>query len=267
MLFFAEQQHRVSMGLVSQGATDAGLVRTQNEDKIAFDDALGLYVVCDGIGGRRRGEVAAEIAKTSIVQYVESSRNPMEVTWPYGYNLQLTLTGNRMLTAAKVANRQVWRRSEESLEFLGMGTTVSAILIDRSEAAVVNVGDSRAYLLRKGELNQLTIDDTIAGTYFSTREFTPDDLRYPQLRNVLTSALGSQENVEVHLKEFHLEDGDRILLCSDGLHGCVPQERIRSSIDSEVQPETAVSELFAAAREAGAPDNISAVLVEYRDSQ
>lgn len=252
------------MAVVSHGVSDPGLVRTQNEDRIVFDDGLGLYVVCDGIGGRRRGELAAEIATASIVHYVESSRNPMEVTWPYGYNAQLSLCGNRILTAAKVANRQVWRRSEESLDCLGMGTTVSAILIDGSEAAVVNVGDSRVYLLRAGALEQLTIDDTIAGSYFGTRELSPDELRYPQFRNVLTNAIGSQERVEVALKQLELSEGDRILLCCDGLHGCVAADGLRTILQAGSSAEAAAAELLLAAKQAGAPDNVSAVVVDYR---
>jgi serine/threonine protein phosphatase PrpC len=115
-MLFCRIEHASAMPLLSQGVTDAGSVRTHNEDRILLNDDLGLYVVCDGIGGRRKGELAAEIASSAIAHYVESSRNPMEVTWPYGFNLQLSLAANRLLTAAKLANRQVWRRSEESLE-------------------------------------------------------------------------------------------------------------------------------------------------------
>src|ERR1039457_1574204 len=113
------------MGLTSQGLTDSGCVRSENQDRILFDDTLGLYVVCDGMGGRRRGDLAAELATDSIRQYVESSRDPKEVTWPYGYSLQMSFAANRLLTAAKLANRQVWRRSEEAIEYLGMGTTIT----------------------------------------------------------------------------------------------------------------------------------------------
>jgi PPM family protein phosphatase len=254
------------MPLLSQGVTDAGSVRTHNEDRILLNDDLGLYVVCDGIGGRRKGELAAEIASSAIAHYVESSRNPMEVTWPYGFNLQLSLAANRLLTAAKLANRQVWRRSEESLECLGMGTTVVAILIDGTEAAAVNIGDSRAYLYRGGVLRQISVDDTIAGSS-STGWFTLDDAVYPQMRNVLTRAAGSQENVDVHLTQLQLEDGDRLLLCSDGLHGCLAENRICEMLDAADNPGAAVTKLLAAALTSGAVDNVSALIAEFRADQ
>ena len=255
------------MLLRSHGVTDIGRVRPKNEDRILFDDTLGLYVVCDGIGGRRRGEVAAEIATHTIRRYVESSGDPMEVTWPYGFNVQLSLAANRLLTAAKVANRQVWRRSEESLEYLGMGTTVCAVLVDANLAAVVNIGDSRVYLLRNGFLEQLSVDDTIVGASMATREFVPDEFRYPPIRNILTRAAGSQENVEVHLKELQLEEGDRILLTSDGLHGLIPDDRLQALLLQAGTPSEAATALIAAAHDAGAPDNMSAIVVEYQTGE
>ncbi len=249
----------IYMLLLSKGLTDPGCVRSQNEDRIFFDDSLALYIVCDGIGGRRRGEVAAQLATNTIRQYIESSNNPMEVTWPYGYNLQMSLAANRILTAAKLANRQVWRRSEESLECLGMGTTISAVLFDETGAAIVNIGDSRVYLLRSGALEQLSQDDTIAGTYANTTEI--EHARYAEMRNVLTRAAGSQENAEVHLREMRIEYGDRILLCSDGLHRSVADSQIGAMLAAAENPSAAATALIDAALAAGAPDNVSVVVV------
>jgi PPM family protein phosphatase len=252
------------MGLTSQGLTDPGCVRPENQDRILFDDALGLYVVCDGMGGRRRGDFAAELATDSIRQYVESSRDPKEVTWPYGYNLQMSFAANRLLTAAKLANRQVWRRSEEAIEYLGMGTTITAVLFDNGSAAIVNIGDSRVYLWRAATLEQLSVDDTVGGPG-PTGAFSMEMVRQPMLRSVLTRAAGSQENADVHLKECKLEAGDVLLLSSDGLHGIVPDDRIGSILAAAESVNAAAAALIAAARDAGAPDNVSAVVVEYRD--
>jgi serine/threonine protein phosphatase PrpC len=250
------------MFLRSHGLTDPGCRRAGNEDRIFFDDAFGLYVVCDGIGGRRRGEIAAEIATNTIRQYVESSRDPMEVTWPYGYNLQLSFSANRLVTAVKLANRQVWRRSEQSLEYLGMGTTVAAVLADPNAAVIANVGDSRVYLLRGGVLEQLSTDDTVASAYLRPDEIDGASAA-PQIRNVLTRAAGSQENVDAHLRELKLEVGDRLLLSSDGLHSLVSDERIRAILAAAAADlKTAVEDLISAAIEMGAPDNVSAVVFE-----
>src|SRR5262249_21368125 len=133
------------VSLTSYGKTDVGSVRQNNEDRILVDDALCAYAVFDGMGGQRGGEVAAETARTTVQTYLTSSRLPMEVTWPYGYDINLQLESNRLLTALQLANRQVWRRSEESLEFAGMGTTIAAILIAGTNFSVTNVGDSRVY--------------------------------------------------------------------------------------------------------------------------
>jgi len=253
------------MVLTSHGLTDPGCVRSENQDRILLDDALGLYVVCDGMGGRRRGELAAELATNAIHQYVELSRDPKEVTWPYGYNLRMTFAANRVLTAAKLANRQVWRRSEEALEYLGMGTTITALLFDPGIAAIANIGDSRVYLWRAGNLEQLSADDTVGGSPPPTGEFSLALTRQPMLRGVLTRAAGSQENAEVHLKECPLQDDDVLLLCSDGLHGVVSEDRIAAVLSDEAV-SSAASTLISDAREAGAPDNVSAVVVQYRNT-
>lgn len=127
----------------SAGVTDAGCSRSENQDRILFDDHLGLYAVCDGLGGRRRGDVAAQLAIDAIRQSIESSRDPEEITWPYGYHPAMSFGANRLATAARLANRQVWRKSEESIAFLGMGTTISAVLVADGAAVVTNIGDSR----------------------------------------------------------------------------------------------------------------------------
>lgn len=251
------------MVLISAGLTNPGCVRTVNEDRILFDDDLGLYVVCDGLGGRRRGEVAAELATSTIRQYVESSRDPKEVTWPYGYNFQLSYASNRLLTAARLANRQVWRRSEESLEYLGMGTTISAVLVDSEAAAITNIGDSRVYFFRNGRLEQLSVDDTFSGTNMPTREVALEAANYPAIRNVLTRAAGSQENAEVHLKECPLQAGDWLMLCSDGLYGSVSDVQMSAILAAAENPRAGATALLQAAQAAGAPDNVSVVVLQY----
>src|SRR5579884_2822295 len=258
------------MPLTSHGVTDPGCVRTSNQDRILRDDELGLYIVCDGLGGRRRGDIAADMAIEAIRQYVESSINPKEVTWPYGYNLQLSYAANRLLTATKLANRQVWRRSEQSLEYLGMGTTIGAVLIDSGVAAVANIGDSRVYLFRDGGLQQLTIDDTVAAQGGLTGDVTGELTKAAgiSVRNILTRAAGSEEMAESHLVECRLQDGDTLLLCSDGLHACVDDQRIREAMAaSQHDIKETCSALVALARAVGAPDNVSVVVVRYGGAQ
>lgn len=249
----------VRMRVISHGLTDAGCCRSENQDRIFFDDALGLYIVCDGLGGRRRGGFAAELAVGAVRQYIDSSRDPMEVTWPYGYNLHLSLPANRLWTGVKLANRQIWRQSETSLEHLGMGTTVSAVLIQGETAAVANIGDSRVYLFRDSQLQQLTVDDTLGGA--------GSDSSASMVRHILTRAAGSQEDVEVGLQECRLLENDKLLLCSDGLHGCVPSAQIAAIFANSGEPAVIASALVGEAQRAGAPDNISVIVLACAGSE
>ncbi|MGA2114239.1 MAG: protein phosphatase 2C domain-containing protein [Bryobacteraceae bacterium] len=246
------------MRLLSHGVSDIGCVRSENQDRILFDDALGLYVVCDGVGGRRRGDLAAEIAIQTIREFVESSTDPMEVTWPYGYNQRVSFASNRIFTAVKLANRQVWRRAEDSLQCLGMGATVAAVLVDGSLAVVANIGDSRVYLLRGPAFEQLSVDDTAS-------MYLPNSSGRTEVeRSVLTRAAGSEQNVDVHLKETEVAAGDLLLLCSDGLHGSLPKEQIAAIVAASHPTAAQAEALIAAARSGGAPDNVSVVLLQFQ---
>jgi serine/threonine protein phosphatase PrpC len=246
------------MILTSAGATDPGCVRSENQDRILRDDGLGFYAVCDGLGGRRCGDVAADIALSAMRRYIESSRDPMEVTWPYGYNLQYSLAVNRLMTAARIANRQVWRRSEESIEYIGMGTTIAAVLAGARDIAVVNIGDSRVYLFRNSALEQLSVDDTIAGP----GEVASDNAR-GLVRHILTRAAGSQETVDVHVRDCAIAAGDMVLLASDGLHGCIGDAEIAALLGAAARPAAAVDHLLEASKRAGAPDNVSAIVLSF----
>lgn len=245
------------MALISYGISDVGCQRLENQDRILLADALGLYVVCDGVGGRRRGDLAAEIAIDSIREFIISSADPMEVTWPYGYNLQLSFAANRVLTAIKLANRQVWRRAEDSLQFLGMGATVVMVLVDGTAAVVGNVGDSRAYRYRNRLLEQLSVDDTASMHVVETNG------RDQVERSILTHAVGSEQNVDVHVKQIDLAPRDSMLLCSDGLHGCLVERQIDSLLAVPQSAAARTQALIGAARAAGAPDNVSALILDF----
>lgn len=252
-----------AMGLTSYGVTDAGCVRSENQDRVLFDDQLGLYLVCDGLGGRGRGEFAAETATGAIREYVRASKDPREITWPFGYSLDLSCASNRLLTAVKLANRQVWRHSEENLAFLGMGTTVSGLLIDGGAAAIVNLGDSRVYLVRDQAITQLTVDDTIAAQagLHGARLTTPEDL---PVQKILTRAAGSNEVAELESREIALREGDVLLLCSDGLHAAVSENEMLAVMSRGAgSPRDSAMHLLDSAKAAGAPDNVAVVVVAY----
>lgn len=246
----------------SHGFSDSGCVRTENQDRILIDQELGLYVIADGMGGHHHGEMAAELAISTLRFYVESSHDRSDVTWPYGYSFELGMDSNRLVTGIRLTNRQVWKRAEEKPECTGMGTTVAAMLVTESRAAVGNVGDSRVYLLRGGEWKQLTIDDTWISEVLRHGPGQTELLNHP-MRNVLTQAAGSQHDVNVHACEFELRDRDLLVMSSDGLHGVVPDSRMRELISADAPLEEIGERLLEAARAEGGPDNVSVILLRY----
>lgn len=246
--------------IYSHGITDIGCVREKNEDRVLIDEALGLYVVADGMGGRSHGELAADLAITTMQHYIGSSRDRLDVTWPFGYNFDLSVDANRLTTAIQLANRQVWRQAEQAPEYGGMGTTVAAILADDTSLTVGNVGDSRVYLWRES-LQQLTVDDTWLKAMSGRGPAEVDMSKHP-LRNFLTQAAGSKDLVDVHITELELREDDVIMISSDGLHGLVTDEEIAAVITSAPSIADAGANLVQLARAAGGPDNISVILLK-----
>jgi serine/threonine protein phosphatase PrpC len=246
--------------ICSHGITDTGRVREKNEDRILIDESLGLYIVADGMGGRSHGELAADLAITTMQHYIGSSRGRLDVTWPFGYNFDLSVDANRMTTAIQLANRQVWKRAEQAPEYGGMGTTIAAVLADGTSMTVGNVGDSRVYLWR-GSLRQLTVDDTWLKAMSGRGTAEVDMSKYP-LRSFLTQAVGSKDLVDVHIVEVELSEDDVVLLSSDGLHGLVPDEEMASTIISGQSISEAGANLVQLASAAGGSDNISVILLK-----
>jgi serine/threonine protein phosphatase PrpC len=245
------------------GISDTGCVRADNEDRILMDGKLGVFVVADGMGGHRHGELAAELAISTLRYYLDSSRNLRESTWPYGYNFNLSLEANRLVTGILLANRQIWARAADAPEYAGMGSTIAAVLINENRAAIANVGDSRGYLFRDETLSQLTIDDTWLNSVLRGNDITEEAKQNHPMRDVLTQAAGSQNDLEVHTVDIDLRRNDMLLLCSDGLSDMISEEGIRSALQSNEALPQKVTRLCEAARSGGAPDNISCILLRY----
>jgi len=243
------------------GQTDIGRRRSLNEDCIYAQD--GVFLVCDGMGGHKAGEVASKLAMEAIAGFLLRSAEDPEMTWPYGYDPHLPHDANRLGTAIKQANRVVFRKSMLEDDYTGMGTTVAAVLLASQKPTVTyaHVGDSRIYHIRSGAMLQLTRDDTWAN--LQSAGAAEDDAVAP-MRNVLTKALGAREEVEFNLDELALADGDIILLCSDGLTNMVSDNQILEIVTSQsADLDAACRQLMSRANEEGGRDNISVVLVRY----
>jgi protein phosphatase len=140
--------------------TDVGRRRKLNEDNFLMDPETNLYAVCDGMGGHNAGEVASQMAIETLGSFIQKSHKEKEITWPYGLDVNLSFDGNRLKTALKLANKKVYKAADNREDYTGMGTTAVAALISEKVATIGSAGDSRVYLMRNGELKQLTRDDS-----------------------------------------------------------------------------------------------------------
>jgi protein phosphatase len=245
------------------GVSDAGNVRKTNEDGFVADLELKLFAVADGMGGHRAGEVASRLALEAITTFISRSAKDTEFTWPYGIDDTLSFDGNRLRTAIHLANRRVFRAAETSDDYSGMGTTIASVLVNGSRLAIGYVGDSRLYLFAGGVLQQLTNDDSWAAAILANDpNLSADELARHPLRNVLTSALGARDRVEVHVSERALISGDVLMLCTDGLHGVVGHDRLQEILRNPDVEGTAQA-LVTTAIEAGSRDNVTALVLRY----
>jgi len=236
--------------LVAGGATDVGNVRAGNEDQLLI--AEPLYAVADGMGGHAAGEVASASAMEALL--VAFDGNP---------------SGSGLEDAVRDANRAVWEQSRRSSELRGMGTTMTAVaLIDEGDdevLAVAHVGDSRAYLLRDGELTQVTEDHSVPEELRRAGRLSPEEAATDPRRHVLTRVLGVDSEVEVDTFQLVPYRGDRLLLASDGLFGELSDDEIASILRRRSKPERVAQQLVAGAKEAGGADNITVVVIDVTD--
>jgi protein phosphatase len=244
--------------------SDAGSVRKTNEDRFITDAELNLFAVADGMGGHRAGEVASRLAIEALTAFIRLSVSDMDVTWPYGIDPKLSFEGNRLRTAICLANRRVFRASENTDDYAGMGTTIVSVLLNDAQVAIGSVGDSRIYLLADGVLQQLTVDDSWAARILAQDSgLGPEEVARHPMRNVLTNVIGARESVDVHLTERTLVDGQVLLLCSDGLHGVLQPAAMQKILAATPDVDAAAQKLVDKAIELGTRDNATALVIRY----
>src|SRR5580700_2564388 len=215
------------MRAIAAGLSDVGLQREHNEDSFLVLNEYDLYVVADGMGGHRAGDVASRIATETISEFFKSTASD-DVTWPFHFDTNLSEEENRLLTGIRVANRQIFERSTRSREYQGMGTTVvSAMFSPKKQRMYIgHVGDSRCYRVRAGEIQQLTRDHSLVNDYLVAMPDLTDEQRSELPKNVITRALGMQDHVIVDLQHDDPVLGDVYVICSDGLSGMLTDEEI-----------------------------------------
>ena len=244
-------------------ATDVGLKRDHNEDHFLVSEKLGLYVVADGMGGHAAGEVASRTAVNTIEDFLGVAQTDRDFTWPFGVDRSLTEEENLLVTAIKLANREICLLAEERPEYHGMGTTIATLKVSETHGLIAHVGDSRAYRLRNGALDQITADHSWVNEQVARSVITEEEARTHRWRNVITRALGNRDAIEVDLAKTDVLAGDAFLLCTDGLSGMVPNEGIHRVLGKAVTTPSKrlVRELIALANDAGGIDNITVVVL------
>jgi protein phosphatase len=213
------------------------------------------------MGGHNAGEVASQLALEALGGFIRRSATDADLSWPYGILPDLSFLANRLRTALHLANRRVFRAAESHDDYTGIGTTVVATLIDGAKAAIGHVGDSRVYLWSGETLTVLTRDDSWAAALIAQGLSTEDLARHP-MRHVLTNVVGARDQVEVHVREIAVRPGDRLLLCSDGLHEPLSNDRLAAILGRERDAEAAATRLVREALERGTRDNVTALVVE-----
>lgn len=246
------------------GMTHAGKVRSINEDALLVDEDLRLFVVADGMGGHNAGDVASRIAVETVRAFVARSRDRAECTWPYGIDGNLSLDANRLLTALKVANRKVFKAADGSDDYTGMGTTIVASLVGEEHICYGGVGDSRVYARSGDALVQVTEDDSWVATILAADPtVTKEEMASHPMRHMLTKVLGATQTIDLEVTERRLRDGDRFLLCSDGLHGVLDDVQIGAILSAGSSAHDAVNRLVRSVLDGPATDNVTALVVGY----
>ncbi len=254
------------MKRMSFGLTDVGCVRDSNQDSFLIHEEEGLYVVADGMGGHAAGEVASSIAVKTIHDIMLSGDDPEATVADMTSCGEDAFVFERMKYAVNRASQQIQQEAKRRPSCRGMGTTVVILMVDPTGAYVAHAGDSRAYLIRSEGLRRLTRDHTWVADQIRAGLITEAQAATSQFRNLLTRSVGLESHVNVDTNSRRLEAGDRFMLCSDGLHGCVSDAEIYRIVLNHT-PRAAAERLILLARERGGPDNITVIVVSVEDDQ
>jgi serine/threonine protein phosphatase PrpC len=255
------------LNIRSCGITDVGLKRDGNEDAFAVEDSLGLYIVADGMGGHLAGEVASRVAVEMINgafrKWIEEEASEQEI---FGEpDASLSLVGNYLLGAIRLANSVVYEMALEQKHYQGMGTTVAALFVTPTMIISANVGDSRIYLMRDGDLERLSRDHSLVGEQIEMGMMTEEEADSSSIKHVLTRNLGSSEDVEPDIFEIEPSDNDCFVLCSDGVTDLLNDGEILGLSMEASAPEDLCKKIMDTVLKRGAHDNTTIISLFLTD--
>ncbi|APZ42220.1 Stp1/IreP family PP2C-type Ser/Thr phosphatase [Acidihalobacter ferrooxydans] len=243
--------------------SDRGLVRQKNEDYVVADGKIGVFVLADGMGGHRGGEVASEIAAKTVLKHLQSKVPellPGELDERVGY------TGESVAAREAVikANQEIYQTAQTQPQYEGMGTTLVVVAFYLDRMSVAHVGDSRLYRFRQGQLAQLTSDHTMRQELIDRGFYTENEAGNMIQRNLVTRALGVDTSVAVDVREDLVLPDDFYLMCSDGLYDMLDDEMIAAVIKEENSTENCAHKLVNMANSSGGKDNISVICIRKK---
>jgi protein phosphatase len=245
--------------------SDVGRQRIGNEDAYFIDPELGLFLVLDGMGGHQAGEVASKLAMETIVKFFRDHvyKEPATQAIFEAYDAHFTYEANLLRQAVLNANRAVLQHSRTREEYLGMGSTVAALAIKDYTASLINVGDSRVYLIKSGAIEQLSKDHSLAEDQVERGLITREEARDSQLRHILSSVIGVDGRIRIHMDELAVSPGDMFLLCTDGLVAVMDDDEILEYLlEAEPGPDV-LNRLVNEVNERGGPDNTTLALAVF----
>lgn len=237
-------------------ATDTGLVREANEDALAMEPELGLFLVSDGMGGHRGGALASQIVVDDLPPMIEVGLSKLRGTSPRSIRSLLT-------RKIREQNEHTYMEGDSESGYRGMGATVALVLLKGGRAYIANAGDSRVYRLRRGRIAQINRDHSVVAELIEEGRIQPEEAETHDAQGQITQYMGMDERAEPHVCSFALKKADRLLLCTDGLTDMLSDGEIAQILRRKLEPQTACDELIEKANAAGGYDNVTTIVVDW----
>lgn len=247
------------------GMTDVGKKREKNEDSLLIEDSLGLFMVADGMGGHLGGDYASRLAVKMVAETIRRLTEDPEATINIKGEVDRTNPGDHLKYALGIASQRIYEEAGKNPSLRGMGTTAVVLFIREEKGFIAHVGDSRAYLIRKGEIRQLTADHSLVAEQLRAGIIKESELKNHKFKNIITRSVGFQNEVEIDLLVRDLEGGDNFLLCSDGLTNMVEDSELLK-IASKNKPRAACQKLIDLANKRGGDDNVTVIIASVLES-
>ncbi len=252
-----------TLRIEARGITDVGQRRDHNEDAYLVDESLGLFIVADGMGGHAGGGTASRLAVETIQKTVREARQTRPTAFASTGGAEESGVPDVLRDAVDSACAVIFRTAQGDAELAGMGTTVTATLVDGQTAFVAHVGDSRCYLLRTGRIYQVSEDHSLVNEQLKAGAISAEEAKNSRFKNIITRSVGFEQHVQVDVMGLDLEPNDALVICCDGLSNLVDDPEILHIVD-ESAIDVAPGRLVALANDRGGDDNITVIVIRAR---